>query len=149
MEELPCCHCGDFFPRSPRHKDQNYCKKPACQRARKAAWKRLKMRIDPIFRADCQLANQKWSKATPGYWKAYRNRNPDKVERNRELQTLRNRKRKANPKGGPPPGPPVIAKVDASISNKFNPVGTYYLVPVIAKVDALKVRIYEITEPYP
>jgi hypothetical protein len=44
-------------------------------------------------------------------------------------------------------GATVIAKVDASKPNKFSPVGQYYLVPMIAKVDALKVRIYEISTP--
>jgi site-specific recombinase XerD len=43
----------------------------------------------------------------------------------------------------------VIAKVDASKPYKFNPMGQYYVVPVIAKVDALKVRIYEISTFYP
>jgi hypothetical protein len=34
--------------------------------------------------------------------------------------------------------------VDTSIVNKFNVVGQYWLVPVIAKVDALKVNIFDI-----
>ena len=40
--------------------------------------------------------------------------------------------------------PQLIAKVDASIVNKFKTVGQYWLVPVIAKVDALKVNIFEV-----
>ena len=35
-------------------------------------------------------------------------------------------------------------KVDAPSGNKFKTVGQYGLVPVIAKVDALKVNIFEI-----
>jgi hypothetical protein len=34
--------------------------------------------------------------------------------------------------------------VDASIINQFKVVGQYWLVPVIAKVDALKVNIFDI-----
>jgi hypothetical protein len=41
--------------------------KPACRRAKKAAWKREKMRTDEQFRLDCKLSNQKWFKANPGY----------------------------------------------------------------------------------
>lgn len=149
MEEVPCCHCGVFFRRSPRHKDQNYCMAPECRRAKKAAWRREKMHTDTEFRLSQQLSNHKWLKATPGYWKEYRRKNPDKAERNRCLQAIRNRSRGQEPKGGPAVDDGVIAKIDASKPNKFTPIGRYYLVPVIAKIDALKVRIYEITARYP
>jgi hypothetical protein len=149
MEEVPCCHCGVFFQRSPRHKDQNHCMAPACRKARKAAWKREKMRTDEEFRLNHHLSNQKWARAHPGYWKVYRLDHPEKAERNRQLQILRNRKRDNGRKEEISTPAGVIAKVDASKSYKFTPVGRYYLVPVIAKVDALKVRIYEITAHYP
>lgn len=148
MEEVPCCHCGGFFVPSPRHKNQNYCMKPDCRRAKKAAWKREKMRTDPEFRLDQQLSNKKWAKANPDYWKEYRRENPEKTERNRQLQIVRNRRRTKKPNGESVSNHSVIAKVDASKSNKFKPVGQYYLVPMIAKVDALKVRIYEISRRY-
>ena len=145
MEEVPCCHCGVFFKRSPRHKDQNYCMKPECRRARKAAFRREKMRTDEEFRLNQQLSNRKWLKTKPGYWKQYRHEHSEKVARNRQLQIIRNRSRGQASKSGDG----VIAKIDASKSNKFSPMGRYYLVPMIAKIDALKVRIYEITAPYP
>lgn len=149
MEEAPCCHCGAFFKRSPRHKDQHYCMKPECRRARKAAFRREKMRTDEEFRLNQQLSNRKWLKTNPGYWKQYRHEHPEKVARNRQLQIIRNRSRGQAPKSGPAAGDGVIAKIDASKSNKFSPIGRYYLVPMIAKIGALKVRIYEITAPYP
>ena len=96
MEEIQCWHCGDFFPKSPRHKEQFYCMKPECRKAKKAAWKRKKMRGKADTRGD----------------------------------------------------PSLIAKVDASIPNKIRVVGEFYMVPVIAKVDALKVYIHEIPAPY-
>jgi len=146
MEQIPCCHCSDFFSPSLRHKNQVYCMKPACGRARKAAWKRNKMQTDPDYRYNQKLANQKWAKAHPGYWKQYRRQHPEYVNRNRILQTVRNRKRS---RCHPPNGPgSLIAKVDASIYCKNRLVGQFYLVPVIAKVDALKVNIFDISSPY-
>ena len=149
MDEVPCCHCGVFFKRSPRHKNQNYCMEPECRKARKAAWKREKMRLEEQFRLNHHLSHQKWARAHPGYWKAYRLDHPEKVERNRRLQIIRNRKRNRRRKEVTSTPAGVIAKVDASKPYKFKPIGQYYLVPVIAKVDALKVRIYEVTAPYP
>ena len=145
MEEIQCCHCSGFFPSSPRHKNQRYCLKPACRRARKAAWKREKMQTDLEYCLNQKMSNKIWAEAHPGYWKAYRERNPEKAERNRMLQTIRNRRwaqRRAahglNDLG-------LIAKVDTSIPTKIKVVGQFWMVPVIAKVDALKVHIYEIS----
>ena len=125
MEEVPCCHCGGFFLPSPRHKNQNYCMKPDCRRARKAAWKREKLRIDPDFKLGQQLSNKKWAKANPDYWKKYRREHTEKTERNRQLQIIRNRRR----------------------SKKSNRASTSDH-PVIAKVDSLKVRMFEISTRY-
>jgi hypothetical protein len=41
----------------------------------------------------------------------------------------------------------LIAKVDTSIPSKIKVVGQFWMVPLIAKVDALKVNIYEISPP--
>ena len=122
--------------------------KPACRRAKKAAWKRLKMDTDPKFKKDQYLINKKWAQNHPGYWKAYRSRNPKKAERNRALQTVRNRRRAEKRKNKARGKTKVIAKVDASIFNNFTLVGRFWVVPVIAKVDALKVNIFEISKPY-
>ena len=142
MEEIVCCSCADVFERSVRHKNQCYCPKPECQRARKAAWKRFKMRTDPDYKYNQTLSNKKWAKAHPGYWRDYRKRHPEKAERNRMLQSIRNRRRSSTPKNRS--NQELIAKVDASIVNKLRVVGQFWLVPVIAKVDALKVNIFDI-----
>lgn len=144
MEPIPCCNCAEFFIPSPRHKNQIYCMKPECRRARKAAWKRNKMRTDPDYRYNHKLANQKWARAHPGYWKKYRRDHPAYTERNRILQAVRNRRSRSQRDGSKR----SIAKVDASILNKNSLVGQFYLVPVIAKVDALKVNIFDISAPY-
>ena len=148
MEEIQCCHCGDFFPKSPRHKNQDYCMKPACCRAKKAAWKRKKMREDLDYRLNQKTSNKKWAEANPGYWKEYRKRTPAKAERNRILQRIRNRGRTKKAKSVVGGDPPLIAKVDASIPKKIKVFGQFWMVPMIAKVDALKVYIYEIPTPY-
>ena len=124
MEQIPCTYCGDFFDPSPRHKNQTACKKLKCQQAKKAAWQRFRMKTDPVYNANQKSSQQKWLKTTPGYWKAYRRRKPEKAERNRILQTIRNRKARASSSD---------AKMDA---------------PVIAKMDALKVNIVKIPRCY-
>ena len=146
MEEIQCCHCGHFFPKSPRHKEQYYCRKPECQKARKAAWKRKKMRDDPEYRLNHQASNKAWFEAHPGYWKRYRKKNPKKAERNRILQKIRNKRRLKKNQGGSDCS--LIAKVDASTTRKIKVIGQFWMVPVIAKVDALKVYISEIPDIY-
>jgi hypothetical protein len=100
------------------------------------------MHSDPDYRFNQRLSNKKWAKANPGYWKAYRQKYPEKTARNRMLQSIRNRRRSSKLKNRS--DVKLIAKVDASIVNDFKVVGQYWLVPVIAKVDALKVNIFEI-----
>jgi len=122
--------------------------KSGCRRAKKAAWKRHKMATDPDFKLDQKLSNKKLVQNNPGYWKKYRRENPEKAERNRILQTIRNRRRSNNRNKNENTDIPLIAKVDASISNNFKMVGQFWLIPVIAKVDTLKVNIFEISSPY-
>jgi hypothetical protein len=52
MEQVPCVHCGKFF--IPRNRRQNYCTEADCQRARKTAWQRYKMKIDVDYRTQQQ-----------------------------------------------------------------------------------------------
>jgi uncharacterized protein (DUF4415 family) len=100
------------------------------------------MRTDPEYKFNQTVSNKKWAKANAGYWKAYRQQHPEKAERNRMLQSIRNRRRSSELENRS--DEKLIAKVDASIVNNFKVVGQYWLVPVIAKVDALKVNIFDI-----
>ena len=143
MEQVPCVHCGKFF--IPRNRKQNYGTDPDCQRARKAAWQRYKIKTDADYRTQQQLSHQKWVRDHPGYWKRYRQRNPDKAERNRTLQHVRNRRNRQQDQQLPEP---LIAKMDARKSYDFDLVGQFYLVPVIAKMDVSKVNIYTISNGY-
>ena len=148
MEPIPCTYCGDFFDPSPKHKNQTACKKRECQKAKKAAWQRYKMKHDPVYRANQKSSHQKWLKANPDYWKRYRKRKPEKTERNRTLQALRNRKARSLP-SDPKMDASPIAKMDSSKFDNFQVLGQFWLVPVIAKMDALKVHIVKIPICYP
>jgi hypothetical protein len=106
------------------------------------------MREDPEYRLNQQAGNKAWAEAHPGYWKAYRRRNPEKAERNRILQAIRNRRRLNKTKADARGDPSLIAKVDASSSPKIKVAGAFWMIPLIAKVDALKVYMYEIPTPY-
>jgi hypothetical protein len=63
MEPAFCVHCAEVF--TPRNRLQSYCSQPECQRARKAAWKRIKLKIDPDSRAAKKLSQQKWAANNP------------------------------------------------------------------------------------
>ena len=143
VESIFCVHCLELFP--PRNRKQSYCTRPVCQRARKAAWERIKIKTDPDYRAQKRLSQKKWAQNHPGYWKKYRSDNPKKTERNRILQHIRNRRNRRTDRD---PAIPVIAKMDARKSYNFDLLGEFYMVPVIAKMDVSKVNIYMISKGY-
>lgn len=143
MSTIVCAHCKETVPANPRSKGQRFCGKPACQRARKTAWERQKIKTDPDYRANRKESQQTWVDKHPGYYKAYRKRNPKKVLQNRIRQKVRNRKRAKQSQQFEG----EIAKMDASEAMKDKLLGTFWLVPKIAKMDALAVQIVEITNP--
>jgi hypothetical protein len=142
MEPVPCFHCATMF--IPRNRKQYCCSRPECQRARKANSQRIKMKTNPDYRTSQKLSQQKWTVKNPGYWKTYRDRNPEIAERNRMLQTIRNRRRPAIRKSDDDP----IAKMDARINSNFQPIGQFLMVPLVAKMDVAKVNIYTITDTW-
>jgi hypothetical protein len=142
MAEIECVYCGDFFEGSPRHKNQTCCKKKECRNAKKAAWQRHKLKTDPEYRANQKSSQKRWVQENPDYWKRYRGKNPEKAERNRILQTIRNRKARSKDETS------LIAKMDASKPDRFEIVGQFWMVPVIAKMDASKINIIRIPECY-
>lgn len=158
MGEVSCGHCGIYFIPDPRQKHPKYCRKPGCQRARKSVWQREKMRRDRDYQVNQKRCQQDWCKANPGYWKKYREAHPKQEERNRVLQRVRNRKRRI---GQDCSSSDRAVKMDASPIAKMDSLkssgtlgrtsfsGQFWLVPVVAKMDALKVNIYEITACYP
>ncbi|RLB85511.1 MAG: hypothetical protein DRH24_01810 [Deltaproteobacteria bacterium] len=51
------------------------------------------------------------------------------------FQSVRNRRRVKGQNANIKMAPSLIAKMDARKSNEFNPIGQFWLVPVIAKMD--------------
>jgi hypothetical protein len=143
MEKSLCIYCGDLFASSPKHKNQTACKKVECQRAKKAAWQRHKIKTDPDYRFNQKVCQRRWAENHPGYWKEYRQKNPEKAERNRILQSIRNRRARSIPGDEKTPHT-LIAKMDALKSDNFEVLGQFWMVPVIAKMDALKVNLLKI-----
>lgn len=147
MSKRSCCHCGDLFIPDPRQKDQQYCGKKGCQCARKAAWQRQKMRTDPAYRANQKQAQAEWLQNNEGYWKGYREAHPEQAERNRILQRIRNKRRRSHRVVRMDAS--MIAKMDASrskeTSSKLSFYGQFWLIPEIAKMDAIKVNLCQIT----
>ena len=146
MEEFPCLHCGVFFV--PLNKKQKYCSQEKCQKARRAAWQSHKLKTDPEYRAGQKTSNENWLKNNPGYWSRYRANNPGKVARNRSLQRIRNKRRIAKSHSPPTPKIDLIAKMDARNIPVAGLSGQYWLVPVIAKMDAVKIYIHAVSNSY-
>ncbi|NIN01186.1 MAG: hypothetical protein GTO24_24765 [candidate division Zixibacteria bacterium] len=113
---IRCAHCRSLFRPDPRVKNQRYCGKKACQRARKNLWQRQKMADDPDYKENQRDCHRSWLRHNPGYWRRYRSQHPEYVQRNRLLQKDRNTRRS-------PPG--EIAKMDESEPFSSVKPGTY------------------------
>ena len=150
-----CLACGKERAASARSSGrQSYCGLADCQRARKAAWKRERIAVDADYRANQQRCVEQWRRDHPGYWSRYREMNPAQAERNRQLQGVRNRRRRSGSAVAMDAGAsadPLIAKVDAFEAKalKLPDSGEYWLIPVIAKVDASRVKIITIPDDCP
>lgn len=140
MEEAPCLSCGRYF--IPRNRRQKYCVRSECQRARKAAWEKNKLQTSSDYAADRRLSRKKWQKNNPGYWKNYRVKNPEKADRNRALQRIRNRRRSSAE-------PVAIAKTDVGKTASIKLYGAFWLVPMIANTDVRKIFLRELTDTSP
>jgi hypothetical protein len=84
-----CTYCGQQFEPCPQVPDQAFCSSPNCQRARKRQWQRDKRQSDPDYRSNQQAAQRTWTQRNQGYWRSYRETQPEYERRNRERQRLR------------------------------------------------------------
>lgn len=132
MEQKRCAHCGCLLELNPRVKNQLYCGKKECQRARKRIWQKRKMATDPDYRANQQACGKAWRDKNPDYWRTYRGNHPGYAERNRVQQKARRSRGEAD-----------VAKMDASAPDSFVRTGTYWLIPEegVAKMDALARKV--------
>jgi hypothetical protein len=133
-----CLGCGKEKHAEARSAGrQAYCGAVRCQRARKAAWQRQSLESDADHRANQRRSQEAWRRANPRYWTDYRRQHPEKAERNRRLQHRRDRRRRQASAA-------ALAKMDALDPDKPAQVQEnqeYWLVPVLAKKDALRVKI--------
>jgi hypothetical protein len=129
---IRCSHCGRSVRANPRLREQRYCGDRRCQRARKTLWQRQKIATDADYQANQRDCQRRWRARNRDYWGRYRSRHPGYLERNRLLQRARNRKRRLLQR---------IAKMDAFRPLSPKKAKTYYLIPQIAKMDALGQKV--------
>lgn len=135
-----CVHCGDEFEPDSRVKDQRYCKKEECQKARRALWQKERLRDDPDYKDNQKRCWKEWYSRHPGYYREYRGKNTKYAEANRLRQKLRDMKRR---KSGLDK---LLAKMD-SIDNRLcrRNGGTFKLIPkdskLLAKMDVMTVEL--------
>ena len=94
MGERRCRYCQQDFQPSKFQPRQAVCGGAECQRKRRANYHREKIAADPEYREVCRDSRRKWRASHPDYWKEYRGNHPAAVERNRQRQKLRDRKRR-------------------------------------------------------
>jgi len=107
-------------------------------------WQKEKLVTDPDYKGDQQLSKNKWAQNNPDYWKRYRERNPEKAQRNRDLQKIRNLKKNDVVESSETSKTVGIAKMDASEAMQGKPSGLsgeYWMVPTVAKMDPVKVYL--------
>jgi len=94
-----CRHCGKTLPRNPRLKKQKFCSSPGCQNARKRLHDNHKS-LTGKGKALQQGRNKRWRDKAPAhaYQAAYRKKNPDYEQHNREQQRLRNKRHQKDQK---------------------------------------------------
>ena len=129
---IRCSHCGRSVRPNPRLREQRYCGDKRCQRVRKTLWQRQKMATDADYQANQRDCQRRWRARNRDYWGCYRSRHPGARERNCHLQRLRNRKRRLLQ---------GIAKMDAFRPLLPRKAKAYYLIPQVAKMDALGQKV--------
>jgi hypothetical protein len=135
MEDRRCAACGKSFRPCQRVRDQKYCGKEECRRARRRRWQRARRRADADYRDNQARAQRGWVEGNSAYWRAYRSGHPDYAQANREKQRQRDCRRRAT----------NLAKMDSIGTFSSFRSGTYLLVPQeeekLAKMDSIVVEI--------
>jgi hypothetical protein len=129
-------HCKRLFTPDPRVKNQHYCAEKDCQRARKRKWQKEKLAADPDYKANQRDCQREWHQRQPDYYKKYRQNHPAYCQRNTLLQGYRNTKAR------------MIAKMDEFKPPPIKDPGTFYLLPLIAKMDASAQKVILIPMGY-
>jgi hypothetical protein len=93
MVERRCRYCEFIFQPSKYQPGQSVCNESECQRRRRTDYHRQKIAADRVYRQQCLDSPQKWRSRNSDYWRRYREQHPAAVERNRQLQQVRDQKR--------------------------------------------------------
>jgi hypothetical protein len=96
MTTRKCPYCHTFFIPTPRGggKDQKVCKKPSCKKALKAESNARWRRNNPQCCLNDYPRVKQWLDQHPGYLKQYRANHPEYVQKNREAQKQRDKRKK-------------------------------------------------------
>lgn len=98
LEDCPvpprrCVYCEKAFQPSKYRPDQKICSDADCQKRRRADYHRNKIASDPEYAQVVRDSQKKWREAHPSYQREYWRTHGDAVDRNREQQRQRDRKR--------------------------------------------------------
>ena len=98
MTTRKCSYCHSFFVPTPRGggKNQKVCKKPSCKKALKAESNARWRRNNVKHLRDEYARVKQWLDQHPGYLKQYRANHPQYVQKNREAQRERDKRKKAH-----------------------------------------------------
>lgn len=140
-----CAHCGKEFNPSPRVKNQRYCGNTACQKARRAAWQRRKLKEDRDYRDNQKRCQREWQKHNSGYYRSYRESHPAYTKRNLALQGMRDMRRRRKNEGK------MLAKMDSLLKPYYSRRGSVFrLIPqdkrLLAKMDSIEVKLVPVQE---
>lgn len=134
---IRCKHCKKYVPANFRIKNQEYCGKNECQRARKAERQKQKMANDSDYKDSQEESKKKWRLKNRDYSEKYRAKNPKYCKRNRKLQKKRDQRRRetiASMSGADC----NFAEMDASaVINDVITIGSAVSGSNLAKMDAL------------
>lgn len=140
MNAKICIHCRKSYKPNPRVKNQQYCREKACQRARRRSWQREKMVKDPAYKENQRRCWQNWYDENHSYMKEYRANNPGYVDRNVQLQSIRDLKKRKDKTSK------ILVKMDSLAKKFYSRRGGYfkvigYGVRNLVKMDSLIVKL--------
>ena len=93
MSDHRCRYCQQVFQISRYRPHQLVCSRPDCQKQRRREYHRHKLHTDPEYHQICRDSQEKWRRRNPDYPRQYRQSHPESIERNRQGQRRRDRKR--------------------------------------------------------
>lgn len=129
--KIKCKNCRRVIQKpNPIIENQDYCRRKACQRARKRKWQRHKMATDDDYRQNQKGCRDQWLQNNPDYYQNYRETHPDYTDRNREMQKKRDAKRRLS----------NLAKMDALTQINSENTESYFIFSAnddLANMDAL------------